>query len=195
MEVVRTDRLPAMGDGVGTFAVFHSIWCSRGTIDTHEGISGGIEGSDFLVGVESSVVVSSFSVFGFVIDGRSDDFHFTGRIVSLEVGGIILRIPQTEFNEGEQIEFLLNLIFIVNSDSHQKDIVIFRYVEFLFDFNFVFAADDGGVAQTMVTLVMIEFCLCRLPARIPDGVFILYIYMEAILIQRQIVVSVAGDPS
>ena len=118
MEVVRTDRLPAMGDGVGTFAVFHSIWCSRGTIDTHEGISGGIEGSDFLVGVESSVVVSSFSVFGFVIDGRSDDFHFTGRIVSLEVGGIILRIPQTEFNEGEQIEFLLNLIFIVNGDSH-----------------------------------------------------------------------------
>ena len=119
-----------MGDGVGAFAVFHSIWCSRGTIDTHEGISGGIEGSDFLVGVESSVVVSSFSVFGFVIDGRSDDFHFTGRIVSLEVGGIILRIPQTEFNEGEHFSKFEKInvgIKIMPSYNLEKNILYMRH--------------------------------------------------------------------
>ena len=130
-----------------------------------------------------------------MIDYRAFDFDFTGRIVALEVGRIILGIPETEFDEGEEIQASIFFIIILNRHSHQQDVVVLRDIEFLSDRDLVLRTADYRITHAMAAFILIQFRPGRLPARIPDGLVILNIDMEAILIQRQVVVAVARDPS
>ena len=51
-------------------------------------------------------MIAAFIILGLVEDGRAFDLYFAGVEVSLEVGGVILCIPQTPLDEGEQLDGL-----------------------------------------------------------------------------------------
>jgi hypothetical protein len=46
-------------------------------------------------------VVAALAVLGLVIDHAVFDFHLAGVEVALEVGGVVLRIPQAELDAGK----------------------------------------------------------------------------------------------
>jgi len=58
-------------------------------------------------------MVSALSVLCLVIDNRAFNLNFTGAEVSLEVGHIIISIPQAELNKREESYFLFVLSFIL----------------------------------------------------------------------------------
>ena len=193
-EVMRTDRLPAVGDGVAAGTVLYGKGILRGSVYAHKGIAACVEGIGRTVCIEDSVVISSFSVFRLVIDGAAFNLHFTGGEVALEVCCIIRRIPQTEFHKGEQIE-IFGSVSGCYADAVQQDVVVFRNEELLFCTDAVFRTGDDGVAQTVAAFICVQRCLYGLPSRVPYSISVFDIDVETILIQRQIVIPVAGDPA
>ena len=58
----------------------------------------GIEAGQGLRAGEVGEVIAALAVLGFVIDDAVFHFHLAGVEVALEVGGVVLGIPQTELD-------------------------------------------------------------------------------------------------
>jgi hypothetical protein len=84
----------------------------RTVVETEKLIPRGIKSVDVFIYREDSVVVSALAVFGLVEDGGTDDFHFTGGKIALEVAFIIIRIPEAPFHIREQLEILCGITFV-----------------------------------------------------------------------------------
>ena len=50
-------------------------------------------------------MVATFAIFRLVIDHTVNNFNFTHIVVALEVGGIIIGIPQAEFDGSKGGQF------------------------------------------------------------------------------------------
>ena len=89
-------RCPAVCDGAcaGTLFAYY-LGIAVVVICSEECISGCIESVNGCVYGEYCVVITALSVLGLVIDSRTDHFNFTGGEVTLEVSGVVIRIPQT----------------------------------------------------------------------------------------------------
>ena len=95
------NRLPAMGDGVAQGSPLHSQGRIPSPIGTQESISVSIEALPFLRACKKGKMVTSLAVFRLVIDHSINNLNLTDRVIALEIGCIIHRIPQTELKRGK----------------------------------------------------------------------------------------------
>jgi hypothetical protein len=61
-------------------------------------------------------VVAALAVFGLVIDGAAGDFDLAGAEITLEVGLIVVGVPQTELDEREQLQLLRFVALVAQGD-------------------------------------------------------------------------------
>ncbi|MNC29163.1 hypothetical protein D3C75_774040 [compost metagenome] len=160
-----------------------------------EGFTVSVEaGQRFIYRIES-VVVSALTVFGFVIDNRILDFNLTNAQVALEVGHIIMGIPQTELGKGEQLNCFLNIASVLNDEAVYFGIMAHRYKSKLVNGDTIALTSDGSVAKTVAALVEIEVTLNRHPARSPEITIVMQVVVAAAIVQRNIVIPVTGKSS
>ena len=190
---MRSDRRPAVCDGVGCSAVYDSLRCFKTVIQTHKGFPVAVKAIDGIVyGVECEVI-SSFLVFSLVEHGGAFYFHFTGVEVSLEVGGVILCIPQTPFDHGEEFDGLRSIALIFQGQALNFAVVVLRYEERNGSGKVIFLSGDDGIAHTVTAFIGIQLCFCRRPARRPDGAVVVDIEVTTAHVNRNVVVTVSGD--
>ena len=138
-------------------------------------------------------MISALSVLGFMIDGGTDDFDFTCGEVPLIIGHIVQGVPETEFHVGIQLEVLhlAGLVFQFQAVDfagvrERNEIEQIRVQS-------VFGGQEPGIADSVMALIGIKFCLRRLPAGIPDSAGITDIVVLAGGIIGDAVIAVARD--
>ena len=95
--MVTADRSPAVSNAVMTDAFENGLRILRTVIKTYEFISAGIKSVNIRIDSENSEMITPFTIFCLVIYFRASDFNLSDREITLEIGRIILSIPQTEF--------------------------------------------------------------------------------------------------
>ena len=92
-DVVRTNGLPAEGDGIGGIAAFDYRGLVPAAIRAKERLALRVESDYRLRAGKVCKVVAAFAVLGLVIDDSVFDFHLPGIKVALKVRRIVLCIP------------------------------------------------------------------------------------------------------
>ena len=100
---MRADRLPAVGDRVADDcprstamrAIPAAVWAQ-------ERLALGVEAGERLGAGEVGEVVAPLAVLGLVVDHAVLDLDLADAIVALEVGRVVLRVPQAELDRGEE---------------------------------------------------------------------------------------------
>ena len=187
------DRLPAMGDRIPTLTGEHGLRIMKTVVDADEGIATRIEADDRLVYRKYGVVIPPLTVFGLVIDGAADDLDLAGGEIPLEVRLVVLRIPETEFDEAEEVNAFGRNTLISQRDAVDLTGIADRHEGLEGRFELLFLCTDHRISETVMAFVCIEWRLGRLPARVPDAVPILDIVVATALIERTVVITIPGD--
>ena len=191
--IVGSDRRPAVCEGIGSLTVRNSLRIAEAVIETDEGIAVGIISVDRVVHGIESVMVTSVSVFGLMVNRRAFDFHASGREVSLEVGAVVLCIPEAPFREGEELECFGRITFVGQNELLDFAVIILRNEEGCFRLQSVLLTGNYGIAHTVAALIEIERSLDRRPAGVPDGAVVGNIEISAAHINRDIIIAIAGN--
>ncbi len=140
-------------------------------------------------------MIAPLPVFGFVVNGIIFDFHLTGIKIPLEVGAILLGIPQAELQKTPQHKFfplgavigkfdLLHLPVKIKGDK----------IENMGPQTVLFSA-DGGIAQPVPAFVTVQIGFYGLPSRRPDRSVIIDIEIFSARVHRNIIIAITGDSS
>ena len=106
-------------------------------------------------------MVTSVSVLGLVVDDGTVNFDTAGGEVSLEVGAVILRIPQTPLCKGEELKCLRGRPFVRENDLLDFSVISVRYEESNLSLQVVLLTCDDRISHTMAALIGIKFSLDR----------------------------------
>ena len=88
-----------MGMTVTGLTLHDSIGISELVVEAYEGLTVGIKALDRCVYMIESVVVTTLTVLGLVIDGATLNLHFASREVALEILHVGSCIPETPLLE------------------------------------------------------------------------------------------------
>ena len=190
-----SDGRPAVCEGVGCLAVNNSLGIVEAVVQTDECVPVGIVAVDGIVDGVECKVVTSVSVFGLVVDGGANYLYTAGGEVSLEIGAVVLCIPQAPFCKGEQLEGLGCAALIGQHQLLHLAGIVLGNEEGSLCLQVVLLAGDDGVAHTVAALVAVQLGLRRRPARVPDGAVVVDVEISAAHIDGDIVVAVTGDPA
>ena len=122
------------------------------------------------------------------------NFNFTGREVSLEILLVIVGIPKAPLYIGEYLEALCLNGFVLNIKEDKLAGITHGDEIELADRNAVFRRRKTGITHAVPALITVQFCLGRLPAGIPDSVFIFNIYVLSISVVRDVIVTITCKP-
>jgi len=192
LDAVGTDGCPAACDRVGGFASEYSLGLAEAVVETEEGLAVGIKAADRSVYGEDSVVVAALTVLSLVIDGAADDLDFADGEVSLEVGHIIISVPQTELNEAEELDLLCSVGGVGQGDLVKLAGGTHRYHSGLGSGNAALCRGNLGIAETVTALVAVELSLDRLPAKRPYIAAVVYVEVTTACIGGNVVVAITG---
>ena len=139
-------------------------------------------------------MIAAFPVFGLVVDGGAAVFklHFRQRVVALEVGGVVLRVPQAEFDEAVQGNLFRGGGFVGQRQPGDFRRIAPGHHDGLTGFQAVFGRGDAGVARAHPAFVAVQRRLGGLPAGVPDDVPFLEVEIMPTRVRGNIVVAVAG---
>ena len=138
-------------------------------------------------------MIPPLPVFGLVVNDAAFNLHLTGGVISLEVGRVIHGIPQAKLHIREEPERSGMVARIGESDPHQKAGISARHEELLTGTDPAKGSFENRIPQAVTAGIGVEFCLRGLPSGIPYGISFTYINMEAFLVERAVVVAVAGQ--
>ena len=139
-------------------------------------------------------MVAAFPVFGLVVDGGAAVFklHFRQRVVALEVGGVVLRVPQAEFDKAVQGELLRFGSLVGQGQTGDLGGIAPGHHDRLTGPQAVLGRSDAGVAGAHAAFIAVQRGLGGLPARIPDHVAFFEVEVVSARIGGDVVVAVAG---
>ena len=191
--VVGSDGGPAVGEGVVSLAVQDCLRIVEAVVQSDKGIAVGVVAVDGIIyGVECEVV-AAVAVFGLVVDGGANYLNTAGREVALEVGAVVLRVPETPLSERPQLECLRGIALVGENKLLYLAVVVLRNEERSLGFQPVLLAGDDGIAHTVAALVAVKLGLHGGPARVPDSVAVFDVEVSAAHVYRHVVVAVTGD--
>ena len=130
-----------------------------------------------------------------MIDRGAFDLDAARGEIPLEVGAVILCIPEAPLCHGEDGEILSFSTLVRDDYLLNFSVVVLRYEECNFSLEAVLLTGDDGVAHTVAALILIKFGLDRRPARIPDCTVVVDVEITAAHIERNVVVTITRDPS
>ena len=96
--MVRADGRPAVRDGVDGLAAFDRSGVVPTAVGPEECITLRIEAGQFGGAGEPGEVVAALAILGLVIDDLVLDLDLSDAEIALEIGGVVLRIPQAELD-------------------------------------------------------------------------------------------------
>ena len=195
MELHRADRRPAVGDRIGAAAVLDRFGQRRRAVEADKGVARGIEAVIRAVRPEHGIVIPPLAVFGFVINGVRLQLDLADGEVPLEVGAVVHRVPEAELYIGEHIERLFRGSPIFQRQPDEQAVVALRDQQRLCGRNTIFLPLDHAVAEAVAAGIAVQLRFRGLPAGVPDGIAVFDVNMEALLIDRAVVVAVAGQPA
>ena len=182
-----------MGDRVAALAGEHCLRIMEAVVDTDEGVAARVEAGDRSVDGKYRIVIPTLAILCLMVDRAADHLDLARREVPLEVRLIVLRVPETELDEAEEVNASGRHTIISQGDAVDFTGVVHRHEGLELRLELILPARDDRIAETMTALIGIKRSLCRLPARIPDAVAILDIVVAATLVERTAVVAVAGE--
>jgi hypothetical protein len=100
-DMMRSMRCPAMRDGVERFAACDRYGIIPTAIRTKKGVALCIKTGEPSGACEIREMISAFTVFRLVVNHAILNLNLPGAEVSLEIRGVVLRVPETEFNAGK----------------------------------------------------------------------------------------------
>ena len=98
-DLVRADRLPAVGDRAGGRAALHGQRPVPAAVRPEERVAVGVEARRALRAGEEGEVVAPLAVLGLVVDHAVLDLDLAGREVALVVGRVVVGVPQAELDD------------------------------------------------------------------------------------------------
>ena len=104
LDVVRADRRPAVGDRVERLAALDRRRVVPTAVGAQERVALGVEAGQLGRAGEIGEVVAPLAILGLVVDDLVFDLDLAGAEVALEIGGVVLRVPEAELDAGEERE-------------------------------------------------------------------------------------------
>ena len=189
-----SDGRPAISNRVARLALKYSLRICKIIVNaSHKCLTVGIKTVDRLIyGVESKVI-SSFLIFGLVVNCAALDLYLTCVEVSLEVGAVVLSVPKAPLNEGEKLESLLFAALVLENYLLNFTCEVLRNKESNFSGKTVLLALDNCVAHTVTAYILIKLSLYGRPAGIPYSAVIVYVEIASACICGNVVVTVTCD--
>ena len=140
-------------------------------------------------------MVPALPVLGLVIDGGAAVFelHLSQSVVALEVGGVVLRVPQAELDEAVQAQLLFFAAFVGQLHAGDLSAETAGNHHGLLGLHAVLGGGDGGVAGTDAALIAVQLGLGGLPAGIPHGAVVIDVEVVSASIGGHVVVAVTGE--
>ena len=193
LDVVRAVRRPAMRDGIERLPLLHRRRVVPTAIGAKECIALRVEAGKFFRAGEIREVIAALAILGLVIDDPVHNLDLAGAEIALEVGGVILGVPETELDTGENGEpgrFFAAVGHLEFPDlqrfAHRHKITRLRL-------NLVTARTDDGIAHAVAAFVPVQFGPRGLPGGRPKpaGIVVAEIEVASAKIERGIVVAVA----
>ena len=102
LKVVAAYGRPAAGHAVPAPVLKHRGGRIKAPVRAQEAVTVRVEALHGGVHRVHGVMVAALPVLGLVVDGAALYLHFAGGEVALEVGGVVLGVPQAELHEAEQ---------------------------------------------------------------------------------------------
>ena len=158
-----------------------------------EGRAVGVEAFDVGVHRVHGEVIAALAILGLVVDGAALDLHLAGGEVALEVGGIVLGVPQAELHEAEQGYVLLGGGFVGQRHTGHQGVHAPGHEGKLLGLQAVLDAGDAGVAQAMAALVAVQLGLYGHPAGGPHAACVVDVEILSAGVGGHVVVAIAGQ--
>ena len=188
-----------MSNGVERLSAFDDGGTVPAAIGAEEDVALRVVAGNFFRAREEREVIAALAVFGLVVDHAVFDFDLAGVEVALEVGGIVLRIPQAELDAGENRKLGGLWAAIRHRQLPDFEILIERHEVAGARFNAGVLRPDGGVAHAVTARILLQFVLRGLPGGGPEfarGIaasIIAKINVASAQIEGSVVVAVARD--
>ena len=203
LDVVRADRLPAVRDRVERRAARHGRGVVPAAVRPQERVALRIEAGQRLGAGEVGEVIAALAVLGLVVDharGRVD-LDLAGAEVALEVGRIVLRVPQAELDGGEDRELRRLGAVVGHGELPDLQILAERDEVAGAGFDAAVGRADDRVAHPVPAGVVVQRAAGRLPRRRPEiagrviGRVVAQIDVAPAGVERRVVVAIAGQPA
>ena len=163
LDMVGADGRPAVRDTVGGFTTFHHLGGLKATVRAQERFTLGIKPRQFFGTGKVSEVIAALAVLGLVVDHAIHHLDLTGAEVALEVGHVVLGIPQRELHKREQRQAGAFRASVGDGDLPDFERFVQRDKVAHFRANLVVAGTDGGVAHAVPAGVIGQRAAHRLP--------------------------------
>ena len=193
LKVVRSDRRPALRNGHIGLARENSVGALKAVVQTEEALAVGVIALNGSINGVEREVIAALLVFGLVVNGGAEYLDLAGVEVSLEVGGIVVCVPEAPFDKACQLERLLFAALVGDREPLNFAIEILRNEELHLGSYAVLGGVDNGVAHAVAALVAVKLGLNGAPAGVPYGVSVLYVEVSAAHINGNVVVAVTRD--
>ena len=191
---MRSNRRPAVCYGVCRSTCYNSSRSIVAAIGSDKALAVRVKACDRSVYSKECVVVTTFFVFGLVVNGRALNLNFAGTEVTLEVGTVVLCVPEAPLDVREKLEVLLGIAKVLYYDFVNLSIAVQRYEEGNFGLDAATCTFDLGITATMTALICIQLSLGGSPARRPDVTAIINIVVtSATEVERDIVITETGN--
>ena len=167
-DVVRAAGRPAVGDRAGRGAPFHDHGPVKAAVRPEEGLTLRVEAGQRLGAGEIGEMVAALAVLGLVVDDAPLDLDLADVVIALEVGGVVLRVPQAELDRREDRQ--IDGFFAVVGEPEPPDLEVRAQRDKIqrLSADAAITRRDGRVRQPVAALVGGEVALGRLPGGRPE---------------------------
>ena len=128
-------------------------------------------------------------------DSGAFDLNLTCVEVSLEVLAVVLCVPETPLEEGEELEGLGLVRGVLENNLLNLTVIVLRNKEGNLSLKAVLRALDNCVAHTVTAGIAVKLCFNRAPAGVPYCALIVDIEVSSAHINGDVVVTVSCDSS
>ncbi len=194
-QAVAGDGRPAPGVGVAGLVLHDGVGAVKAVVQADEALPVGIVAVHGGVDGVHRVMVAALAVFGLVVDDGAALFklHLGQGVVALEVGAVVLGVPQAELHEAVQADFLFGVRLVGQRQLRDLGPRAAGHHGGLLGLEAVLLAGDHGIAQAVAAGIFIQRGLDRLPAGVPDDAAVIDVKVFSARVGRHVVVAVAGQ--
>ena len=196
-DVMRTVRRPAVRNRVEGFATLHCRRIVPTAVGAEERVALRIETGELFRAGEIREVVAALAILGLVVDDTVHDFDLAGAEIALEVGGVILGVPQAELDAGKNGELRRLFAAIRHLELPDLQRLAERHEIAGPRVDLVVTGTDDGVAHAVAAFVIVQLGPRGLPGRRPElpRVVVPDVEIAPAEIKRRVVVAVARQPA
>ncbi len=183
---------PAAGQGIRGPPRQHHLGFVQAVIHTQKAIPIRVEARQFRVHGKEGKMVAALPVLRLVVDDRTLYLHFAGAQVALEVGLIVMGIPEAELQKGKEGQGLCPFALVGQTELHHFSIEVHGHEKELIDPKASPGPGDFGVTQAVTALIERKFLFHGPKAGRPHIFAVFNVEAAPALIQGYVIVPIAG---